>query len=181
MRALVIYESMFGNTKRIALAVAEGMARHMTVEAIEVSLAPLALGDDVDLLVVGGPTHVHGMTSGFTRTQAEKQATSPVVSEKLGMREWLEESQPTDRSTKAAAFDTRIKGAEILTGSAANGYEKRLRDARYSVVREPESFFIATKAPQDDALLPGEIDRARAWGEALAIQVVGKVAPAPVA
>ena len=180
MRALVIYESMFGNTKRIALAIADGLSQHMAVEAIEVSVAPLALGDDVDLLVVGGPTHVHGMTSGFTRTQAEKQATSQLVSEKLGMREWLEESQPTDRSLKAAAFDTRIKGAEILTGSAAHGYQKRLHTAGYAVVREPESFFIATKAPQDDALLPGEVERARAWGAELGVQVVGKVA-SPVA
>lgn len=180
MRALVIYESMFGNTKRIALAVADGLSRHMAVEAVEVSLAPLAIADDVDLLVVGGPTHVHGMTSGFTRTQAEKQATSPVLSEKLGMREWLEESQPTSRSLKAAAFDTRIKGAEILTGSAAHGYEKRLHTAGYGVVAEPESFFIATKAPQDDALLPGEVERARAWGTELAVKVAGKVV-APVA
>jgi hypothetical protein len=180
MRALVIYESMFGNTKRIALAIADGLSQQLAVEAIEVSLAPLAIGDDIDLLVVGGPTHVHGMTSGFTRTQAEKQATSPLVSEKLGMREWLEESQPSSRSLNAAAFDTRIKGAEILTGSAAHGYEKRLRSAGYNVVRDTESFFIATKAPQDDALLPGEVERARTWGAELAVQVVGKVAT-PVA
>jgi hypothetical protein len=180
MRALVIYESMFGNTKRIALAVAEGLAQHVETEAVEVGLAPLAIGPDIDLLVVGGPTHVHGMTSGFTRTQAEKQATSPLISEKLGIREWLEESQPSDRSLKAAAFDTRIKGAEILTGSAAHGYEKRLHSAGYNVIREPESFFIATKAPQDDALLPGEVDRARAWAADLAVQLVGRIA-APVA
>ena len=41
---------------------------------------------------------------------------------------------------------------------------------------EPESFFIGTKAPQDDALLPGEIERARAWGADLALRVVGRVA-----
>jgi hypothetical protein len=176
MRALVVYESMFGNTKRIALAVAEGMSQHLAVEAVEVSLAPLAIADEIEFLVVGGPTHVHGMTSGFTRTQAAKQATAPLVSDRLGMREWLEESQPSQRSTKAAAFDTRIKGAEILTGSAAHGYEKRLRTAGYTVVAEPESFFIATKAPQDDALLPGEIERARAWGAELALRIVGRVA-----
>ena len=176
MRALVIYESMFGNTKKIALAVAEGLSQHLAAEAIEVSLAPLAIGPDIDLLVVGGPTHVHGMTSGFTRTQAEKQAVSPVISERLGMREWLEESQPTDRSMKAAAFDTRIKGAEILTGSAAHGYEKRLHTAGYNVISEPESFFIATKAPQDDALLPGELERARAWGMDLGVRFAGRIA-----
>jgi flavodoxin len=176
MRALVIYESMYGNTKRIALAVADGISKHVAAEAVEVSLAPLAIGDDVELLVVGGPTHVHGMTSAFSRTQAEKQAKSPVVSTKLGMREWLEESAPAKRSNMAASFDTRIKGAEILTGSAAHGYEKRLHSRGYSVVAEPESFFIATKAPQEDALLPGELERARAWGAELGVQVARRTA-----
>ena len=180
MRALVVYESMYGNTKRVAQAIADGISQHMTVETIEVSLAPLALTDDVELLVVGGPTHIHGMTSAFTRTQAEKQAQSPIVSGGLGMREWLEESQPTQRSTKAAAFDTRLTGAEILTGSAAHGYEKRLHSTGYRVVAEPESFFVVAKAPQDDALIPGELERARTWGTELALQVVGRTAT-PVA
>jgi hypothetical protein len=176
MRALVIYESMFGNTKRIAEAVADGIRQHLPVELVEVSLAPAAIDPTVDLLVVGGPTHVHGMTSTFTRSQAEKQATAPLVSEKNGVRVWLEQIRSTVQATKAATFDTRIKGAEILTGSAAHGYAKRLTHAGFRLVTEPESFFIATKAPQDDALLPGELERARAWGVELGLQGVGKVA-----
>lgn len=176
MRALVIYESMFGNTKRIAEAVADGIKDNLPVELIEVSLAPAAIEPTIDLVVVGGPTHVHGMTSAFTRSQAEKQATAPLVSQKTGVREWLEQLRSTVQATKAAAFDTRIKGAEILTGSAAHGYAKRLSNGGFRIVTEPESFFIGTKAPQDDALLPGEIERARAWGVQLGLQVVGKVA-----
>lgn len=179
MRALVVYESMYGNTKRIADAVADGIARHLNVETIEVSLAPLAIESDVDLLVVGGPTHVHGMTTPFTRAQAAKQATKHVVSEGIGVREWLEQVRPTGPAIPVAAFDTRIKGAAILTGSAANGYAKRLRDAGFKVVAPAESFLIATKARQDDALLEGEIEHARAWGSEIAAPFGARV-PIPV-
>ena len=176
MRALVVYESMYGNTKRIAEAIADGIGRTMPAEAIEVSVAPLAIETDVDLLVVGGPTHVHGMTTPFTRSQAEKQATTPLVSPGIGMREWLEQARPTGTDTPAVSFDTRIKGAALLTGSAASGYAKRLRSAGFRVMAPAESFFIATKAPQDDALLEGELERARAWGQEIASPFGSRVA-----
>ena len=180
MRALVVYESMYGNTKRIADAVADGIARHMTVESIEVSLAPLSIEGDIDLLVVGGPTHIHGMTTPFTRAQAVKQATAHVVSEGIGIREWLDGVRPIGAHTIAAAFDTRIKGAAILTGSAASGFRKMLRAAGFRVVAPPESFLIATRAPQDDALLEGELEHARAWGSEIAATLAGRIAT-PVA
>ena len=176
MRALVVYESMYGNTKRIAEAIADGISRHMTVEAVEVSLAPTAIEPDVDLLVVGGPTHVHGMTTRFTRAQAVKQATRHVVSEDTGVREWLDDIRAIGKSTVARAFDTRFKGAAILTGSAANGFARKLRAVGFRVVTPTASFFIATKAPQDDALLAGEIERARAWGSEVATQLTPRVA-----
>lgn len=180
MRALVVYESMFGNTKRVADAVAAGIAQHMTVESVEVSLAPFAIEADIDLLVVGGPTHVHGMTTPFTRAQATKQATGPIVSGGIGVREWLDGVRPSGTATTAVTFDTRIKGAAILTGSAASGYAKKLRSAGFRVFTPPESFLIATKAPADDALLDGELEHARAWGSEVAAQFAGKVA-VPVA
>ena len=177
MRALVVYESMYGNTKRVADAIADGIATHMTVETMEVSLAPVAIEADVELLVVGGPTHVHGMTTPFTRAQAIKQSTTHIVSEHIGMREWLDRARPTSGSTTpAVAFDTRIKGAAILTGSAASGYAKKLRAAGFRVVAPAESFFIATKAQQDDALLDGELDHARSWGSEIAAHFESRVA-----
>lgn len=176
MRALVVYESMYGNTKRIAEAIADALARTMAVETIEVSLAPMAIETDVDLLVVGGPTHVHGMTTPHTRAQAVKQATTPVVSPGIGMREWLDQARPVGTDTPAVAFDTRIKGAAILTGSAANGYAKKLRASGFRVVAPAQSFFIATKVPQEDALLEGELDRARAWGLQIAAPFGTRVA-----
>ena len=73
MRALVMYESMFGNTRDIANALAGGMSAHLEVEVVEVSAAPATVGDDVDLLVVGGPTHAHGMSNPGSRASRESK------------------------------------------------------------------------------------------------------------
>lgn len=171
MGALVIYESMFGNTKRVAEAVADGIRQHMPAELVEVSDAPLAIDPALDLLVVGGPTHVHGMTTARTRSSAAERAAGPLVSAGIGMREWLEQLAPVTTSVSAAAFDTRIDGPKVLTGSAAGGFSKRLRETGFRIASDPESFRVAAKAPQDDALLEGELEQAKAWGRALAAQV----------
>ena len=55
MRALVVYESMYGNTRDVAKAVADGLATRMPVQLTEVGTAPTVLGDDIGLLVVGAP------------------------------------------------------------------------------------------------------------------------------
>jgi flavodoxin len=61
MRTVVVYESMFGNTKTIAEAVAQGLreAGEVTLGSLD-DLSPVQVGD-ASLLVVGGPTHGHGM------------------------------------------------------------------------------------------------------------------------
>lgn len=172
MRALVVYESMFGNTKRIALAIADGIATRLPVEAIEVSDAPEEVPAGVDLVVVGGPTHVHGMSSAKTRATAAERTSQALVSTRIGIREWLDRAKPAVFEIPAAAFDTRIKGREIFTGSAAKGYAKGLRSAGFRVDQPPHSFLVVSKTPpEEDALLPGQLDEARAWGEALAAKV----------
>ena len=56
MRALVIYESMFGNTQQVAQAIGEGLALILSADVVEVGHAPATVPVDVSLLVVGGPT-----------------------------------------------------------------------------------------------------------------------------
>jgi flavorubredoxin len=73
-RALVVFESMFGNTEAIAHAVADGLRSTMDVDVVEVGAAPASPADDVDLLVVGGPTHAFGLTRPSTRQDAARQA-----------------------------------------------------------------------------------------------------------
>lgn len=64
MRALVVYESMFGNTEEVARAIGEGIAASMHADVVEVGAAPDTVPADVILLVVGGPTHAFSMCPG---------------------------------------------------------------------------------------------------------------------
>ena len=174
MRALVIYESMFGNTKRVADAIADGIAPRCVVETVEVSHAPIEIPADIDLLVIGGPTHVHGMTTVRSRASAVERTPAPLISRGIGIREWLEQARPAVRDLPAAAFDTRIKAPALLTGSAASGFAKRLRSAGFRLIAGARSFLVARDGPVDDLLIEGELEAARAWGETLAVQLASK-------
>jgi flavorubredoxin len=179
MRALVVYESMFGNTRSVAEAVAAGLGVHVHVDLLEVGQAPVALPPDVALLVVGGPTHVHGMTTPKSRADAANQAADGLVTRGIGIREWLDAVRPVAGRLPAAAFDTRIHGPELIWGSAAKATAKRLRELGFRVVREPHSFLVdGPTGPLVDRLREGELARAEAWGTELAGAIV-TAAPAP--
>ena len=164
MRALVVYESMFGSTEEVARSVAKGLSGRMTVDVVNVDDAPEEL-EGVDLVVAGGPTHIHGLTGKRSRDAAEQQAKEPLHSRKRGLREWLDGLATASPGTHAVTFDTRLGKPAWLTGSAARGAAKRLRRKGYRMSAAPESFFVAGKEAGD--LRPGELDRARTWGESL--------------
>ena len=165
-RALVVYESMFGNTQAIAQAVAAGLSTRCETELVEVSAAPTVIESDVSVVVVGGPTHAFGLTRSSTREDAARQADGPLVSPGLGLREWLDAVIAPASPVIAAAFDTRIDEPRV-PGSAARGAVRRLRRRGFRVDARAESFFVSgTKGP----LITGEIDRARAWGAHLAAE-----------
>ena len=172
MRALVVYESMYGNTHEVATAIGDGLREVVDAEVLsihDVSTEQLA---EIDLLVVGGPTHVHGMSREATRTSAGEVGTAPDNSLSLdpdaagdGVREWLESIG--ESSARAAAFDTRVDISPLLSGRASKGIGKQLRHHGYRLLVDPESFLV-TKATQ---LESGEHARARAWGEQLGRQL----------
>ncbi|MEV5408794.1 flavodoxin domain-containing protein [Thermopolyspora sp. NPDC052614] len=162
MYALVLYESMFGNTQQVARSIADGLAAVMRVETMEIGAAPSTVPEDVDLLVVGGPTHAFSMTRPSTRESAAQQAREPLVSRGVGLREWLDNARFASSHLAAAAFDTRVRRAP---GSAARAARRRLRRHGVRVSAPAESFFVTgTLGPLAD----GELDRARRWGEHLA-------------
>jgi hypothetical protein len=163
MRALVVYESAFGNTEKIARAIGEGVSLWMTTNVAEVSAAP-AETPDLDLLVVGGPTHAFSMSRPSTRREAAKNTEEgEPVSMDLGIREWFSRMQGP-MNWQAVAFDTRFKKPRMMTGSAARAAERRLRQPGCRIAAPAESFFVSgTTGP----LLDGELDRARRWGEHL--------------
>src|SRR5687767_15013357 len=106
MRALVVYESMFGNTETIARAIGEGIEASMHADVVEVGAAPDTVPADVTLLVVGGPTHAFSMSRPTTRRDAAQRVTA-VVSRGRGIREWLAELRSAMPSAGATTFDTR--------------------------------------------------------------------------
>jgi len=178
MRALVVYESMFGNTRDVAQAVADGVGSRMPVEIVEVADAPTVLPMDVELLLVGGPTHAHGLSTARSRADAAGRAGDKLVSRGGGLAEWLEDVQPESGPVATVAFDTRIKGPGLLWGSAAKAATKVLRTRRFSVIAEPVSFLVGgPTGPMFDRLENGERERATAWGAGIAEAIA---APAEV-
>ena len=171
MHAVIVYESMFGNTRSIAEAIAEGLGSSVEVRVVRVADADAdaTILEGADLLVVGGPTHAWGMsksntrkgTPNYVRRPGSDLVLEPGANSGPGVREWLDALDQV--SVKAAVFDTRFKAPALLTGRASKGIEKKLSSHGLMMVVTPESFLVNKK----NHLFPGEIDRARAWGARL--------------
>lgn len=166
MKALVVYESMYGNTAEIAMAIGRGLQ----MGGAEIVVAPVddveaARASEVDLFVVGGPTHAHGMSRPATREQALRDGKNKYEdpTEGSGLRVWMD-GLPDGRGTTAAAFDTRMKGPKMLTGSAAKGIAERLARHGYRATGQPGSFLVTKQS----TLVDGERERAYAWALDLA-------------
>ena len=101
MRAVIVYESMFGNTHAIADAVGKGLEPMLEVVVVPLAEAGRERLGDADLLVVGGPTHFHGMSRTRTRKWAAATAQKPSNdlvldrdAEGPGVRDWLDVARP---------------------------------------------------------------------------------------
>lgn len=170
MRSLVVYESWFGNTQhvaeRIALALQEeGEVQLLTVDDV---VPPL---EDVDLLVVGAPTHVHGLSGKRSREAALEQGGRGEIG--IGVRGFIAGLPNGAHGPRAAAFDTRANKPVLLVGSAAKGIARRLREHGYRLAADPESFFVdGTPGPLEE----GELERAGEWGKKLANGVMSPAA-----
>ncbi|MDJ0769228.1 MAG: flavodoxin domain-containing protein [Ilumatobacter sp.] len=169
MRALVVYESMFGNTHTVADRVAAGLRTELEVTVVPATEATHELVDAHDCLIVGGPTHAHGLSSARSReTAAETAAKEPDLelepdAEGAGLRDWFD-GLGYGRNHRAAAFDTRVDAPAALTGRASKGINRRLVKHGFQPIVEPESFLV----DKHNHLLPAEDDRAEAWGADLA-------------
>src|SRR5215471_13101678 len=147
MRAVIIYESMFGNTHTIASAIAAGLEAGNDVTVVPAAEAGRELVDGADLVIVGGPTHVHGMSRESTRKAAVEQAHKPGSKVTLetgadgpGLREWF--GSVGQLAASAAAFDTRINGPAAFTGRASKGIAKLLERHGLSLLVPAESFLV---------------------------------------
>jgi hypothetical protein len=169
MRALVVYESMFGNTRAIAEAIAGALGQRAEVELVPVGQATPQLVAWAELVVVGAPTHVHGLSSTTSRRNAADRVVQPgntlrlePEAEAIGIREWLA-GLPAGAGKAAVAFDTRIKAPAIITGRASNNIARALHSHGFRLATEPESFLVTSQ----NELVEGELDRAREWADQL--------------
>ena len=165
MRALVVYESMYGNTHVIASNIADGLRADFEVTLVPVAKASWDLVADADLLVAGAPTHMHGLSSAKTRQMAAQAAAKGGSGLQLepdasgpGMRDWLRDLG--HRRGLAASFDTRLNGVPAFTGRASHPIARLLKRHGRRLVAAPESFLIGSQS----TLLDGEAARARRWG-----------------
>lgn len=153
MKALVIYDSFFGNTEQVARAIGEALGEQMEVEVQKVGDVQAEQLEGFNLLIIGAPTRAF--------------RPSPDVSRFL-------KSLPADslKGIKAAAFDTRICEEDIksralrflvrLFGYAAKPIAQMLRKKGADVVIGPEGFCVEdTEGP----LKEGELERAAAWAK----------------
>jgi hypothetical protein len=168
-RALVVYESMFGNTKAVAEVVALGLSRDFEVDLIEVGEAPSPVPDDVALLVVGAPTHAFSLSRANTRDSARQQAPATARPSESGLRDWLGRLQHSGRQALptglvAAAFDTKVAHPR-MPGSAAGAAAKKLRHLGVRVVVAPQTFYVEG---MQGPLVDGQTDASLAWARALA-------------
>ncbi|MCW4040860.1 MAG: flavodoxin domain-containing protein [Candidatus Bathyarchaeota archaeon] len=114
MKAIVIYDTQFGNTEQIAKVLASSMNEQgISVDCFKVDNLPIETLPEYDLLAIGGPTHGFGM-SGPMKTFMKK----------------LEHVDLKDK--KVFAFDT--KNRSRFWGSAAKGIEKRMKKFGMNIV-----------------------------------------------
>ena len=159
MKAVVVYESHWGNTGAIAREIAEGLGPG--ARALTTSEASGDVVADADLIVAGAPLMGFTLpTEAMHRSMVTNDAPFPPDMSQPSMRSWLEGLRPGHG--RSAAFETRIRWSP---GGAAPTIERSLEKAGYRPVAKAAKFVVKGKyGPLKD----GERERARAWGAELA-------------
>lgn len=135
MKILIIFDSNFGNTKKIA----EVIASELNARAVSVSDFNEKDLERINLLIVGSPINgwrptekINKFLNGFSKNQL--------------------------KGVRAASFDTRVK--LFIHGDAAKKISKKLKDAGAEIIVEPQAFYVKGK---EGPLLAGEIERVKNW------------------
>ncbi len=137
MKTLVVFDSTYGNTEKVAQTVGEAL--HCPVRRVgDIQAADLA---DLDLFIAGSPTHGGWFTPDF--------------------QNWLK-ARPDLKGIQVAAFDTRTisKIGAFLFGFAAPRLARSLEQNGATLLVPPEGFIVLDmKGP----LKEGELERAAVW------------------
>jgi flavodoxin I len=149
MRSLIVYDSWYGNTQQVADAIATGLGNAVrTIRVGDIELGRYL--QDLDLLVVGSPTH------GGVTTPVMQDFMKSLTHEEV-------------KGVPVAAFDTRIKGRWLkVIGFASRRIAKQLQQSRGVLMLPPEGFYVEGKK---GPLVKGELERATEWGRTVAKKV----------
>jgi hypothetical protein len=161
MKAVVVYESLWGNTAAIARAIAEGIGPD--AQALTTDAARAETIADADLIVAGAPVLGFSLPTDHMRdsvARSEAGAPSPPDLSHPSLRSWLE-ALPRGHG-QAAAFETRIWWSPR---GATGDIERGLEGAGYHRAAKAQKFVVNDKY---GPLREGEVERARRWGQELA-------------
>jgi flavodoxin len=150
MKSIVIYASHYGNTQEIAEAIGDALRASGPTQVCSIDAVPVPLPDQIDLVVMGGPTESHGLPEDLKR--------------------YLDRLEPGALHDKAVAvFDTRLNWPHWLSGSASAELAKRLDILGTWLIAPPESFLVSsgTGKVTKPMLRPGELERAVEWAKSL--------------
>ncbi|MGV1008345.1 MAG: flavodoxin family protein [Dermatophilaceae bacterium] len=161
MAVLIVIETSFGNTRRIAEAIRLGLqAKGTEAPLIEAAAAPTDVPADVHTVVVGAPTHNSGLPSPASRAQAAAKGGAEATP---GVREWIERVTPRAH-LRAVTFDTSQRSLFNVFGVARKSAAKALQRRGFDDVVTGESFWVeGVSGP----LASGEEGRAERWGQSL--------------
>ena len=160
MKALVVYESHWGNTEEIARAIAAGIGPE--AEALTTTEATREVVAEADLVVAGAPVMAFGLPreAGLDAVKRDTKAPRPGDASHPPLREWLEALPHVDAA--AASFETRLRWSP---GGATGAIEDRLHRAGFRMIAKPRKFVVkGSYGPLGE----GELERAREWGATLA-------------
>lgn len=151
MKGMVLYDSVYGNTERVARAIAAVLAQAGEVEVQPVRAVTAGQLNGVDLLVVGSPTQAFGPIQG-TKDFLKSLTGKPL------------------KGMKVAAFDTRMDVKKVnnalltvmagIFGYAAEKISKGLKSTGGVEAVAPAGFFVTGN---EGPLTEGELERAAAW------------------
>jgi flavodoxin I len=146
MKAVIVYDSVYGNTEKIARAIAEAITPSGEVKILRAGEANPPELASIDLLIVGSPTH------GGRPTPAIQDFLNKLIQSSL-------------KGINVATFDTRsqAKLAKVF-GNAAGRIAGNLKRKGGTLIASPEGFLVTgTKGP----LKEGEPERAAAWAKGI--------------
>lgn len=162
MKGLIVYDSLYGNTEKIALAIGEALGNLTNIAVIRVGEVSPEQFTGLDLLIIGSPTQR------FQPTPAISSLLKGIPQNGLkGVKVTAFDTRLTEdwiNKTPALAFFVRILGRSAY---AAKSMANQLKKKGGEMITPPEGFYVeGTEGP----LVQGELERAASWAKKISLE-----------